>query len=159
MNERITCRLILLDPDNRILLMKIRGEWGNDTGKPIWITLGGGLEEGESVMDAAIREAWEESGIEDIEIGPAVAYIETMGWLNKQPCLFRETFVAAHAPTAETRQDNWTEIERKVVAELRWWTLDELRATDEIVLPTMLVDLLPDVIAGRYPEEMLRITL
>ena len=37
--------------------------------------------------------------------------------------------------------DGWTELEREVVEEHRWWTVDELRATDETVYPDDLLDL------------------
>jgi hypothetical protein len=34
----------------------------------------------------------------------------------------------------------------------RWWSVDELRATTEIVYPLGLADLLAELLAGRIPD-------
>jgi hypothetical protein len=43
-------------------------------------------------------------------------------------------------------------VERALVDDIRWWTLDDLRACPDDVHPIGLTDLLPDILAGRYPE-------
>ena len=49
----------------------------------------------------------------------------------------------------EVNTSNWTEQEKLVINESRWWTLDELRQTDEIVypnnIPNILIDSLPEI--------------
>ena len=52
MKERLTARVLLLDPEDRILLMK--GRLPSDPDAPgAWFTVGGGIEPGESLeMDA-----------------------------------------------------------------------------------------------------------
>ncbi len=40
----------------------------------------------------------------------------------------------------------------------RWWALDELLASDEPVLPERLREFLPDVVAGRLPDEPIDIS-
>ena len=158
MNERPTVRLLLLDPDKRILLMKIddAGKYDDDPAlmlpSPRWITLGGGIEDGETVEEAASREAWEESGIEGIMIGPAVWTWDCIRLLHGNPGLYKHTFVVAHAPTCETDFANWTEQEKAVVKELRWWTLKELQRTSEAVWPEWLASRLPDIVARRNPR-------
>ncbi len=157
MKERITVRLLLLDRAGRILLMKIDDSaiYGPAGGlilpSPRWITLGGGLEVGETIVEAASREAFEESGITGITIGPAVWYLEEIGMLRGEPGLYKETFVVAHAPSCETSTVNWTSQEKEIVRELRWWGMEELTATNEIILPRSISHRLPDIIAGNYP--------
>ena len=50
--ERPTARVLLLDPDDRILLMKGRLP-SNPDAPGVWFTIGGGIEPGESLYEAA----------------------------------------------------------------------------------------------------------
>ena len=36
----------------------------------------------------------------------------------------------------------WTEVERRVLAEHRWWSLDQIRASTETIWPQELADIL-----------------
>ena len=38
--------------------------------------------------------------------------------------------------------DNWSDLERKVMVEHRWWSVDELEATEAKVFPENLVEML-----------------
>src|ERR1700760_433015 len=60
--ERLAARVVLLDPDHRVLLMRY------DDGPPNgshWTTPGGGLNEGEDFRAGALRELAEETGWAD----------------------------------------------------------------------------------------------
>ena len=62
---RLAARVVLLDPDDRVLLMRY------DDGPPNgshWTTPGGGLNEGEDFPAAALRELAEETGWRDIPL-------------------------------------------------------------------------------------------
>lgn len=63
-------RVVVLDKDNRILMVKQHHE-----DKDIWMVPGGRIEEGESSMAAAIREMNEETGME-VEIGRMIWHTE-----------------------------------------------------------------------------------
>ena len=52
-------RAIIFDDDKRVLLVSQEHE-----GKLIWMVPGGGVEEGENSMQAAVREIKEETGLE-----------------------------------------------------------------------------------------------
>src|SRR5215470_10618344 len=58
MRRRRASRLIILDPDDRVLLFQFEHD-----GRRYWATPGGALEEHESYLDAARRELFEETGI------------------------------------------------------------------------------------------------
>jgi 8-oxo-dGTP pyrophosphatase MutT (NUDIX family) len=155
MRERLTARVVLLDPNGRILLMK--GRLPGDLGGPaFWYTVGGGLDEGESVAEAAAREVVEETGLTDVVFGPAVWRDETiLPDIEGELRLFRQIYIVAHTGGGPLSRAGWQAYEHQLTDDVRWWTLEELRLTDEMVYPEGLGELLPDVLAGRYAPEPL----
>jgi 8-oxo-dGTP pyrophosphatase MutT (NUDIX family) len=151
MRERLTARVLLLDPEGRILLMK--GRLRRDGTPAAWFTIGGGAEPGETVLQAAARELREETGFTDVELGPVVWRREgPLTLASGERVLFQEHYVVARGAGGEPSRDGWDEAERDLVDDLRWWTLDDLRACEDAVHPIGLADLLPDILAGRYPD-------
>lgn len=157
MRERLTARILLFDAADRLLLMKGRLPSGRDAAGA-WFTVGGGAEPGESVHQAAAREVVEETGFTDVALGPVV-------WRRTAPqrlvggelVLFQEHYLVARCAGGEPCRDAWEAHEIDLVDDIRWWTLPELRVCAEDIYPRDLRDLLPDVLAGRYPAEPLLI--
>jgi 8-oxo-dGTP pyrophosphatase MutT (NUDIX family) len=140
MQMRDTARLLVVDPRERLLLMRLRPDL-DFTGSGLWVTLGGRVEPGESVLHAARRELAEETGITDARLGPVVWYGEQVLHLDGQPRHLRESFVLARAATTTLTDTGWTPQERQVIAELRWWSRAELAAADPATLkPPRLAD-------------------
>jgi len=154
LRERPTVRVVLLDPDGRVLLMKGRFPGGPREGA--WFTVGGGAEPGEAIHETALREVREETGFAELDLGPAV-------WLRGGPLtlpsgervMMRETYVVARCAGGEPSREGWDEIERSQMLDLRWWTLDQLVACRERIYPGRLAELLADLLAGRLPGEPL----
>ena len=65
--------------------------------------------------------------------------------------VFREHYVVARCERAEPDRAGWTAVERALIDDIRWWTLEDLAATSEPVHPPGLVEQLPSIIAGQYP--------
>ncbi len=150
--ERLTTRVILLDDQDRILLMK--GRFPNDRAGPgAWFTVGGGAAPGESILETAARELREETGFA-AELGPVVWYREGIGRDHTgAKLLFRESYVVARCAGGEPSREAWEAHEHDLIDDIRWWTLDELSASEEAVYPEGLAALLPEIIAGDYPAE------
>ncbi|WEH36124.1 NUDIX hydrolase [Streptomyces sp. AM 4-1-1] len=138
--RRRVARVVLLDPDDRVLLM--HGFEPGDPSDSWWFTPGGGLEGDETREQAALRELAEETGITEVELGPVI-------W--QRICSFPfdgrrwdqdEWYFLARTERTVTDRRGFTELERRSVSGLRWWTSAELSAARETVYPTRLAELL-----------------
>lgn len=152
---RITARVLLIDPDKRILMMKAR-DFADASAPPFWATIGGGVEPGETLEACAAREIVEESGIEGAVLGPIVWHGDFLLPLA-EPLLFKESFIVAHAPHARLSRAGWTDLERDMVLDMRWFTLAEAQALTERHYPGELADLLGPILDGDYPAEPIRL--
>jgi 8-oxo-dGTP pyrophosphatase MutT (NUDIX family) len=131
--------VLLLDAEQRLLL--VRGRAGVSPAAhahDFWFTPGGEIEGGESVLEAARRELAEETGIVCVQWSGAAWYGEhVMSWWG-EPMLLKETFVLGRALETTLDDKGWTEMERRTLAELRWWSLDALETTAEPIYPSVL---------------------
>ncbi|MEQ4723074.1 NUDIX domain-containing protein [Nonomuraea sp. B19D2] len=151
---RPTARILLLDSHDRILLFQGRGPTTNPD--LAWFTPGGGVHAGESVLVAAARELREETGLQarPEEFGPVVAVSEGY-WIGSDDTLYYATdhYFLLRTQTVTVDLSAMEELERSLLATYRWWTLDELRATTELVLPVNLPRLLERLLAGDVPTD------
>jgi 8-oxo-dGTP pyrophosphatase MutT (NUDIX family) len=146
MRRRPSSRLLVIDRNKRVLLFRFVFERGPLAGQTYWATPGGGLEEGESFEDAARRELFEETGILMDAVGQAVAEREFVLQLyDGEYVNAEEHFFLVRVSDRSLSRDHWTTVEREVIAEHRWWSVEELRSTSEAVFPETLVSILVDI--------------
>jgi 8-oxo-dGTP diphosphatase len=147
---REAVRAVVLDPDDRTVLVHLDFGYGS-----VWATPGGGINRGESDEHALGRELAEELGLEDPEIGPCV-------WLREH--VFqnplsdydgqRERYYLVRTGQFELApQLSSEQLRAEYVVEVRWWTLDEIEASEEEFAPTRLAGLLRTLIADGPPGE------
>lgn len=138
MRERRTARVLLFDPAGRILLMKGRLP-SNPAGPGWWFTVGGGVEAGESLAQAAAREVREETGFADAVIGEVVFETDQVLHDRKgRPVRQRDQFLIARCGGGEPSRADWQALEHEFVDDIRWWTLSDLAASVEPIYPADL---------------------
>ncbi|MGW0733462.1 NUDIX hydrolase [Streptomyces sp. NPDC002851] len=156
---RRVARVVLLDPQDRILLM-----YGHEPENPVdtwWFTPGGGLEGDETREQAALRELTEETGITDVELGPVlwrrICSFPFAGQRWDQDEWYYLARSATVAPTTRpaTAMPGLTELEQRSVSGMRWWTWRELSTTHETVYPTRLAGLLRKLLDEGPPDSPL----
>ncbi len=155
--RRPAARVVLLDRQCRIFLM--HAEDPADPRKPPWWEIpGGGVSPGESSEDAARRELEEEAGITEVEVGPCIwtQHVEfDFGGLHFDS---RERIHVAWCDGGEWDPQGLESLEAAAFMGARWWTLDDLLASDVPVLPARLREFLPAIVAGDLPAEPIDIS-
>ena len=153
MQARKTARLIVLSPEQEVLLVRYEGLQPPDPLRPeilsYWVTPGGGVRDSEDYGEAAMRELREETGVELSSVGPWVwkrkLILEHEGLLKEQ----HERYFLCWA-TAEAPLENHTD---EPIREIRWWSLDELRSANEVFFPSGFVDLVAPLLSGQLPTQ------
>lgn len=137
---RHAARVILLDPDERVLLLRYDDPPPNGRH---WSTPGGGLNPGEDYPSAAIRELAEETGWADITLLSEV-YRQTIEMeYDGRPFSQHERLYLARTGQPGRAISGVDEMHAADgIAAWRWWTLDELDSTAEAVWPAGLADLI-----------------
>lgn len=154
-------RLVLLDGVDRVLMVR-----GHDVDEPTrhwWFTPGGGIDPGESAIDAVVRELREETGLEvaaaDV-VGPVATRSAAFDFHRQTVRQDEVFFVARIDEPGGLVTDGWTSVERSFMDELRWWDLDDLEAVEVEVFPADFVPLVRDLRRGwdgvvrRLPDEL-----
>jgi 8-oxo-dGTP pyrophosphatase MutT (NUDIX family) len=162
MQTRPTVRVLLFDPAGRLLLMRahdpdVADHEGRVSDASYWFTIGGGVEPGEALSEAARREIMEETGHTDFRLGPQVWYRECVLTIKGEKRLFEETYFLAWTEEQALSDADWTELERAVIKDMKWWETGALMASADIFYPLCLKEHLPPILAGEYPPRVVTI--
>ncbi|GLW67795.1 hypothetical protein Kpho02_00940 [Kitasatospora phosalacinea] len=152
---RNTSRILLLDNRDRLLLLCSRdprpggGRW--------WFTVGGGAEEGEDSLSAAVRELREETGLDlpAERLGPLVMTRTTGFTFDGRPHRQWEEYRLLRLTAAETAAVRVDPGEARFGH--HWWSVAELADTDQVIRPRNLAVLLTDLLRdgpGRTPLDL-----
>ena len=124
---------------------------GSDPARPAdgdwWFTVGGGCEDGETTAEAARREAFEEAGLVlPAELGPVVLHRVAEFSFEGQDHRQTEDFYFCRVDSDVVVTTGWTELERRSMTEHRWWTVEDLERTADVVHPEQLAALLAELL-------------
>jgi len=149
--DRRAVRVLVLDDTDRMLLFQ-DSDLGLDPVAHWWVTPGGGVDPGESDLEAGVRELWEETGLvvdASALVGPLLTRVVVHGYSDKVVDQV-EVFYVVRVPAFEVDTTAHTEEERLTVADIRWWSLADLATTADDVWPRDVLDVL--ALASR-PDE------
>ena len=151
---RPAARVVVLDPAGRALLLGARLTGPTATPREVlfWYTPGGGVEDGESLRAAAVREL-----VEEIGLVVAAGRLEGPVWFRRhisawgdQSIDSRETYFVLRDVVHEVDVSGQTELEAYEDQPHRWWSAAEIAASSETFAPRDLGALLPGLLAGPW---------
>ena len=136
--HRETARIMLVDEQNRIFLLKTH--FDPEVGlPPRWLTPGGGIDSGESTLQAAVRELYEETGmtVSPEDLGePVLVASGRWDWadgLNYHT--YTDTIYELKVQNFEPDTSGFTQGELRDILEYRWWTVEEILESKEPLAP------------------------
>jgi G:T/U-mismatch repair DNA glycosylase/8-oxo-dGTP pyrophosphatase MutT (NUDIX family) len=145
--DRPAARALVLDRHDRILLVQFRDEQG----QVWWATPGGGVDERETPEAAIRRELAEEVGLRVFELGPEIWRREhVFAWMGRILRARERIFlvrVDEHEPAPTV------DLAAEQVHGVGWWSLAELEATTETLVPARLAHYLRQLLREGPPAD------
>jgi len=140
---RRVARLVVLDASDSVLMVRYTEYRLNRSGS-FWATPGGELEPGEQPRDAAIRELHEETGL-STTVGRKLwqktfRFELPRGFVVQEEQYFLVRLAAVSPPVHNSSSE--------AILEHRWWPLEELESTTEVIYPDGLAEDLHALLAG-----------
>jgi 8-oxo-dGTP pyrophosphatase MutT (NUDIX family) len=145
---RRAARALVLDPDDRVLLVRFRFPHGD-----VWATPGGGIDDGETPLEAVRRELHEEVGHVEADIGPPIwtrTHLFPMpdGRDGQEETIY---LVRIAEPDLTGALMAAEDLLAEGVVGNGWWTVPELLGSDEAFAPSRLPVLVADLVANGPP--------
>lgn len=136
--HRETARIMLVDENNQIFLLKTH--FDPEVGlPPRWLTPGGGIDKGETTLQAAVRELFEETGlIADGEVlgEPVLVASGSWDWADGLSYhTYQDTIYELKTKHFQPDTSGFTQDELRDILEHRWWNVEKLLESEESIAP------------------------
>jgi 8-oxo-dGTP pyrophosphatase MutT (NUDIX family) len=140
--HRATGRVLISNSDGKYLLLLTH--FDPEVGlPPRWLTPGGGIDAGESPIQAAVRELFEETGlkVDESSLGAEIAQFSgRWDWADGvNHHKYTDHIFELKVNELALDKSHWTEEEHRDVLGIKWWSVSELAETQEPVSPPGLV--------------------
>lgn len=141
--HRPTARVLIVNPADEVFLIKTH--FDPELGlEPRWLTPGGGIDAGEDALQAAVRELFEETGLQVPPEQLGEIFWETSGvWEWSDGIHFQsytDTIYLLRIDGFVLDDSGWTPEEHRDIVESRWWKVSELIESRESVGPHGLAE-------------------
>jgi len=152
MEVRNSARAIVLNRKNEVLLLKFSfADFKDNIDTQVhefWVTPGGGLEYGESFLDALRREMLEEIGV-SVQGEPAHIWTRDviLEWEGKA-FLSHERYFLVNLDSDSVDNSRMTANEKRTLKGTRWWSVTEIQESNEAFRPPELGAELGNIITG-----------
>ena len=151
MENRQAVRALFLAPDGCVLLMKIEEPASR---LQFWITPGGAVEPGESAEEGLRREVEEETGLRDIQIGPLIwTRAHQFTWDGRAYSQQGAFYLVKTARFEPHMDEKAAPGEWQAFRGFRWWSVEQIRRSEDTFVPRRLADLIEQLIKNGPPEE------
>jgi len=148
---RYAVRAIVMDEEGAGLLFRA-SQTVTRTRRPLWMMPGGGLKPGEQWEAAIVRELYEETGRRFQALGPWVWTRRVSFSLGGAVMRQEERYYLVRCERFEPVPAALDEGEDVFIEDQRWWTAEEIRASDDWFAPRRMAELVAELAAGRLPS-------
>ncbi|MCI5178564.1 MAG: NUDIX domain-containing protein [Candidatus Electrothrix sp. AW3_4] len=148
MDTRQCSRLMIINEQKQLLLFQYKDE---HHAEPFWATAGGELRPGESSLEAAKRELYEETGLDDAIGRMVMKRKEVFAVARSVPALWREQYYLVQCSSQKTVfAAEWTEEEKSTIQQWKWWSLEEMDGKAHCFKPECLPELFGKILSSLY---------
>jgi 8-oxo-dGTP pyrophosphatase MutT (NUDIX family) len=119
--------------------------------------VGGGVEVGETLQQAAAREANEEAGLVDLPPGSLVWQRDHTYQFDGRVIDVHEKWLMHTVERFDPTPASLSEYEARSIVGFRWWNVEELTEATETIFPPQLGHLMKKLLADGVPAEPLDI--
>ena len=142
-------RIVLLSPGGRFLLFHFEYADGPLAGEEYWGVPGGGIDEGETPEQGALRELYEETGLEVDSVGAERAVRSyDFRLLSGEEVEQRDHYFVLRVPGEFVPSPaNRTPEEKTCLTEARWWSLAELAASKAPAMPPDIASVISHLVS------------
>jgi 8-oxo-dGTP pyrophosphatase MutT (NUDIX family) len=152
---RLAVKLLVVDESDRLLLIHSKAPQSQ---AEYWYPVGGGVEAGETLQEAAAREAYEETGLVELPPGRLVWRRDHTYEFGGRTLEVHEEWLLHMVDRFDPAPAMLSDYESHGILGFRWWRAEELVRTSETVFPPQLGHHLTILLTDGVPAEPIDLT-